>query len=240
MNTLSIVVAAGFVLLSLFIAYISIRQLKLCVARAKLSEHLHQKILSRSLGLLITWFILISGLALTGFTQRADWFPFNLILIVVPPVIAAFILVFSQTGGVLLKHIPLSGLTYLQSFRVVVEVLLWMLFLNEKLPVHMTFEGKNYDILAGLTAPVVALTLSKNKIVMILWNLFSMALLLNIFITGILSAPTPIQQFFAEPGSALLMKFPFILLPAFLVPMALLVHLLSLRKLFGNGHLQDS
>lgn len=239
MNILFVFVAAGFVVLSLFIAYIALQQLQISAERAKLSVQQQRKMLSRSLGVLIIWFFLIAFLSLSGIMQRYAWHSANIMLVLMPPVLAVFMIAFSRRGGILLKHIPLSGLTYLQSFRVVVEVLMWMLFLNEQLPVHMTFEGRNYDILAGLTAPVVALTLSKNKIVMIFWNLFSLALLLNIFITGILSAPTPFQQFFAEPGTAILMKFPFVLLPAFLVPMALLLHLLSLRKLFGNGHLQD-
>lgn len=239
MNILFVFVAAGFVVLSLFIAYIALQQLQISAERAKLSVQQQRKMLSRSLGVLIIWFFLIAFLSLSGIMQRYAWHSANIMLVLMPPVLAVFMIAFSRRGGILLKHIPLSGLTYLQSFRVVVEVLMWMLFLNEQLPVHMTFEGRNYDILAGLTAPVVALTLSKNKIVMIFWNLFSLALLLNIFITGILSAPTPFQQFFAEPGTAILMKFPFVLLPAFLVPIALLLHLLSLRKLFGNGHLQD-
>ncbi len=239
MNTLSVVAASGFVLLSLFIAYIALQQLKLCVVRANLSIQEQQKILSRSVGVLIIWFSLISFLSLSEIAQRYTGYSAYVMSVVMPPVFAVFIIAFSRSGGILLKHVPLSGLAYLQSFRVVVELLVWVLFLDQKLPVHMTFEGKNYDILAALTAPVVALTFSKNKIIMVLWNLFGLALLLNIFITGILSAPTPFQQFFAEPGSALLMKFPFVLLPAFLIPMALLLHLLSLRKLFDNRHLQD-
>jgi|DewCreStandDraft_4_1066084.scaffolds.fasta_scaffold32180_2 hypothetical protein len=236
MNTLSAIAAAGFVLISLFIGHIILKQLKLTVQHTGWTAPQQRQLLSRSAGLLIIWLLTLSFFSIMGITQRSSWFPLNIAAVLIPPFTGVFAIAFSRRSSTLLKHLPLSGLTYLQSFRVVVEMLMWGLFLNDKLPVHMTFEGKNYDILAGLTAPVVALTLSKNKIIMILWNAFSMALLLNIFVTGVLSAPTPFQQFFAEPGSALLMKFPFVLLPGFLIPVALLLHLLSLRKLFGNGH----
>ena len=43
--------------------------------------------------------------------------------------------------------------------------------------------------------------------------------------------PTPFRVFMKEPANTVVMKFPFILLPTFLVPLAYGLHFLSLRQL---------
>ena len=100
----------------------------------------------------------------------------------------------------------------------------------------MTFEGRNFDILAGITAPIIAYfgltktTLSRQTI--LLWNFICLALLLNIVINALLSAPSPIQKFaFDQPNIAIL-NFPFSWLPTFIVPIVLFGHLTSIRQLF--------
>ena len=100
----------------------------------------------------------------------------------------------------------------------------------------MTFTGRNFDILAGLTAPLIYyfgyVKQKLNRTTLIIWNLISLGLLLNIVINALLSAPSPIQQFaFDQPNTAIL-YFPFSLLPTFIVPVVLFAHLVVLRQLF--------
>lgn len=135
---------------------------------------------------------------------------------------------FSPTTRKWLRHVSLTGLTFIQSLRIPANLLLWVMFLWGSLSVQATFEGSNYDILAGLTAPVIALGASKNKVIMVLWNCFSLSLLLYFSATSLLAATTPLQQFYAAPGTDSLFRFPFILLPAFLSPAFIFMHLLSL------------
>ena len=40
--------------------------------------------------------------------------------------------------------------------RVGVEVVLFWLFIKRVVPESMTFEGRNFDIISGITAPFVA------------------------------------------------------------------------------------
>ena len=99
----------------------------------------------------------------------------------------------------------------------------------------MTFEGRNFDILAGITAPIIVwMAFRKNQInrpLLITWNLVSLLLLLNIVITAILSIATPIQQFgFEQPNRAVL-YFPYIWLPAIIFPIVLFTHLASIFQL---------
>ncbi|GIV38000.1 MAG: hypothetical protein KatS3mg032_2379 [Cyclobacteriaceae bacterium] len=228
---ISNVAGIGFVLLSAFVFGIAFKQLKISFNRAGMAGSGRQ-LRMRITAVMGIWLLVVIALSFNKVLVQEHWIILALVLL---PLLLTGIIVFSPGTAAWLKHIPLSGLTYMQSLRVVVALLLWMLFLNNCLPVHLTFEGKNFDVLAGLTAPVVALTLTRNKIVMVLWNVFSLAILLNVLMLVLLSAPGSLRLFPAGPGTGLMLKFPYLLLPAFLIPFFIMVHLLSLRKLFGNG-----
>jgi hypothetical protein len=101
----------------------------------------------------------------------------------------------------------------------------------------MTFEGRNFDIFSGLTAPVIYYSgfikkrLGKN--VILLWNFICLGLLINIVVNAILSAPFPFQMFaFDQPNIAIL-YFPFVWLPGCVVPLVLLSHLATIRQLLN-------
>jgi hypothetical protein len=102
----------------------------------------------------------------------------------------------------------------------------------------MTFEGRNFDILCGLTAPFIYYfgyvkpVLSKK--ILLAWNVICLLLLANIAIIAVLSAPLPIQQLaFDQPDIALL-YFPFVWLPCFVVPVVLFAHLTTIRRLYAK------
>jgi hypothetical protein len=131
----------------------------------------------------------------------------------------------------LAAHLNLKVITQLQVFRVLVEIVLWLLFLQNQLPVQMTFEGRNFDILAGITAVIAANYFINNKRWMIAWNIFGLLLLLNIVVIALLSMPTPFRVFHNEPSNIIVTHFPYVFLPTFLVPLAYLLHFISLKKL---------
>jgi hypothetical protein len=58
--------------------------------------------------------------------------------------------------------------------------------------------------------------------------------LANIVITAVLSAPTPFQVLSFEQANMGVFKFPLTLLPGLIVPLVLLSHLLSIKKLKQN------
>ncbi len=99
----------------------------------------------------------------------------------------------------------------------------------------MTFEGRNFDILAGITAPIIAyLAFTQKKISrngLLIWNFICLALLANIVVNAFLSVPSPVQQFaFDQPNIAIL-YVPFSWLPTFVVPVVLFAHLASIQQL---------
>jgi hypothetical protein len=103
----------------------------------------------------------------------------------------------------------------------------------------MTFEGRNFDIITGVTAVLLTTRLSSlvllNKLprfAIILWNMMGLALLINFVAIAFLSMPTPFRYFMNEPANTIVTEFPISLLPAFLVPLAYMLHILSVRKAF--------
>lgn len=158
---------------------------------------------------------------------------------ILPTILTIILLFMTQNGRQFIDSLPLKNLTYLNIVRIPVEIVLFWLFLNKAIPELMTFEGRNFDIFAGITAPFIAyFGLLKRKLsrrTILVWNFICLGLLLNIVVNALFSAPSPIQKFaFNQPNIAIL-NFPFSLLPTFIVPIVLFVHLTSIRQLLNKN-----
>lgn len=182
---------------------------------------------------LVAWAAFLVVWSLSGMASRFEMFPINMAPVLIVPFIAIIVFVFSKRTLSVLSALPAKAIVQLQVFRVFVELLLWALFVENLLPVQMTFEGRNWDILSGLTAPLAALFLSKSKWGLAIWNVVCLGLLINIVTVAILSMPTDLRVFNNEPANTIVAEFPFILLPGMLVPLAYGLSLLSLRQLFS-------
>ena len=195
------------------------------------SENLIQYVL---LGILF-WLATIGVLAHLGFFANFNVLPPRILVAIIPPVILTIILLRSKVFSNILAHIPRSWLVYIQSFRIVMEIILWMGMLAGFVPFQMTFTGFNYDIIVGITAILGGMVFfgkgRLRRFEAIIWNVFGILLLL--FIVGIatVSAPGPLQIFTNEPANRMIAFVPFIWLPGFLVPFALAMHLFSLKQL---------
>jgi hypothetical protein len=168
-------------------------------------------------------------------------FPLNVMPILAVPMIAILAFTFSKAGKEILLQIPVENLIRIQAFRFFVELLLWALYLENQAPVQMTFEGRNFDVLSGISAPIIALLIKKEKISktgLVIWNLACLGLLINIVATAILSMPTPLRVFMNEPPNTIVTLFPVSWLPTLLVPLAYGLHFLSLRQLYLKDNIQ--
>jgi hypothetical protein len=73
------------------------------------------------------------------------------------------------------------------------------------------------------------------------WNLLGIADLIVAVSTGFLTAPSAFQMFAFEPPNELISMFPLVLIPTFLVPLAILLHVISLIQLGrASAHVGDS
>lgn len=187
------------------------------------------------LSVLLIWLVLQAVIALTGFYAVTDVMPPRFPLLVAPALCFIFLLFVTPGGRVFLDQLDLQTLTILHVIRIPVELVLYWLFLFHVIPEVMTFEGRNLDILSGLTAPLIFyFVFIKKKLspkMLLWWNILCIGLLFNIVTYAVLSAPGPFQQLsFNQPNIAVL-HFPFIWLPCCVVPLVLLSHLASIRLL---------
>lgn len=185
------------------------------------------------------WLTLQALLSLNNiYNTDTNSFPPKIVLMGIFPLFFLILILFiTSKGRQFIDNLPLKNITYLNSVRIPVELVLYGLFLHKTIPQIMTFEGTNFDILAGISAPLIAFYAFKKRKLhlnfVLLWNIISLGLLLNIVITAILSAPSPIQKIaFDQPNIAIL-NFPFCWLPTFIVPIVLFGHLVSIRKLIS-------
>ena len=98
----------------------------------------------------------------------------------------------------------------------------------------MTWHGWNFDVLTGLSAPLVAWLAARGRLGVrgiVVWNGAGLRLLANVVTIAILSTPTPLRVFANEPANTFVAAWPWVWLPTFLVPAALFGHLLAFRKL---------
>jgi hypothetical protein len=161
-------------------------------------------------------------------------FPPKIFLLGILPTILAILILFSTARGrQFIDSLPLKNLTYLHVVRLPVELVLFWLFLNRAVPQLMTFEGRNFDIIAGISAPIIAYfgfvkaKLSRRTI--LVWNFICLGLLANIVVNALFSAPSLFQKFAFEQPNIAILYFPFSWLPTFIVPMVLFSHLVAIR-----------
>lgn len=185
--------------------------------------------------ILLIWLIVQSLIASTGFYTVTNTLPPRMMALLAPPMLCIAILFIRAKGRNYIDTLNTEWLNWLHTVRVPVEICLLLLFNAGLVPKLMTFEGINFDIISGLSAPLVVYygyrrkTWSKN--ILLTWNIICLALLFNIAYHGILSVPTPFQRFGFEQPNIGLTYFPYVLLPGFIVPAVLFAHLVSIRQL---------
>jgi hypothetical protein len=188
--------------------------------------------------ILIGWVILQTVLGLSGFYINTTALPPRFIFLAAPALLLIAVIFISSKGKQFTDGLSLKYLTILHIVRIPVELVLLWLFLNKTVPQLMTFEGRNFDIAAGITAPVIYyfgfIKKRLSKKIILLWNFICLALLINIVVNAVLSAPTPIQQFAFEQPNIAVLYFPYNLLPAVIVPLVLFSHLASIRQLLHS------
>lgn len=181
------------------------------------------------------WLALTATLAERGFFEDFYSLPPHMLLAIGPPLLVLLALTFAGRLDALLAALPRSWPVGAQTFRIVVELVLWRLAVAGVAPEIMTFTGRNVDILVGLSAPVVAYFCFVRRAwperVAVWWNVAGIVILLNVVVHAQLSAPTRFRVFETEPPTTFIGDLPYIWLPAFLVPLAWLLHALSLRQL---------
>ncbi len=194
---------------------------------------------SRSLwwivAVIVTWTALTGGLALSGaLADFASGQPRIPILALTQLAFMVWIAWFSRWSGYL-AQIPQTSLIGLQCFRIPVELLLAELANRKLLAIEMTFYGRNFDILAGATALLLAVWLRRNgeeslRPIVLGWNVIGLCLVTAVLVHGMLSVPYSFQLLHLSVPTFVIASFPVVWLLTVLVPIAYLLHFISIRR----------
>ena len=188
-----------------------------------------------------TWLVVQAILAVGGFFQKFD---------VMPPRTFAFgplpffilTIAYLIVGRKFLDQLPLAVLTWIHIIRIPVECCLLWLSQHGLVPVEMTFEGRNLDILSGLSAPIIYFFAFRNgqvnRKLLIVWNIVALSLLSNIVTIAVLAFPSRFQSIGLEHPNIAVTYFPFVWLPSIIVPIVFFCHVVSLYRLFFTERLE--
>lgn len=196
----------------------------LCIALFHYANHKNSKLTI----IIICYAIMQSTIAYFGFYQNVNAFPPRVVFVMFPFLVFIYLGLRSNILNPIIQQKNLTKSTLVHIVRIPVEIVLYLLYTYQMVPKLMTFEGRNYDIIIGLLAPIAAFLFHKKKIshqLLLLFNFIGLGFVLFILVNGVLSAQTQLQQFaFDQPNKAIL-YFPFILLPSIIVPIVVFTHL---------------
>ncbi len=207
------------------------------VRSLKLPETKQKQILTASALILFGWFFFSIAIALFGFYHVSQNIlsPLVPIAFIVPVAIGATWLQSSKTLQKILKVFPQHWLISLQIFRILGIVFI-MLYLQGLLPAFFAIPSGVGDMLVGGFAPIVAYWYWKKKNnykqVVKIWNYLGIIdLLIAIGVGIILAIQVPIGVSLSTPSTEIMTIFPLVMIPAYAVPLAVVLHLFSLWKL---------
>jgi hypothetical protein len=184
---------------------------------------------------LTLWAVVATLLAYRGVFQIQDVAgapAVGINLVVVWAMLAAGLIFSASLRGLLTRQ---TSLIRLHLWRLVGLVFL-ALMMRGQLPALFAVPAGLGDILIAMTAPWVARTLDARggRRRALIWNLLGMADLVVAVGLGIMTSPGPANVFHTTPTSEVMTTFPMVLVPAFLVPLAFTLHVVSLWQLrFG-------
>ena len=187
-------------------------------------------------GVLSLWAVVATTLAYRGVfePQAAESFP---------PVGTNLVVVLSVLFLSLITSVSLRRLLTRQSQLIrlhvwrLVGIVFLLLMVSGQVPALWALPAGIGDILVGVTAPWVAhdVETRRGKRRAVIWNLFGLSDLVVAVGLGIMTSPGPTQVFQTVPTSELMAHFPLALVPTFLVPLAFVLHVVSLWQLVAGA-----
>ncbi len=186
------------------------------------------------LTLIVGWIFFISVQTFNGYFTNLSGIPRLPLMVGITLVAILSLFVWPRTRRILMR-MPITTLHYIHIVRVPVEMVLWWLAVSRAIPMDMTFEGSNLDIISGISAPFAAVFMvgarSKSRIGAIIWNVIALALLINIVLMAINYMPYYYTPSGGQTANLGVFYFPYVLLPTFIVPVILFSHLVSIYQL---------
>lgn len=183
---------------------------------------------------LILWLFTAYKLAKIDFFKVSvnSVFP-NIVFTFTPLIAGVLLLKYSKTIGQIRKNISQPFLIGIQTYRTL-GVAFLLLWLKGELPAEFAIPAGLGDILIGVSALFVGYFSYKNAQSTRLikyWNVLGILDLVLAVTLGFLSSPGIAHIIATEDPNILISSYPLVLVPAFGVPLSILLHILSLQKI---------
>jgi len=181
----------------------------------------------------VAWSAAINGVFRPGASPlRVPLVPLAIFL---PVIIGAPLLLLLKRVGQVLDAMPATWLVALQLSRVFGSVFL-AAWLGGQAPGVFALPAGIGDVLTGLFAVPAALAVATATAqgwrAGITWNIFGLADYAVAITLGLITAPGPLQLIVTSVPNIGAAAYPNVLIPAYTVPSAILLHALSLRQLY--------
>ena len=180
----------------------------------------------------VLWLAVFGAVSASGILET-PMLPPPAMLFMVASMLGAIIVAFSRVGA-RLSGLPVAALVGFQAFRLPLEIVLHQWAREGVLPVQMTFNGHNFDIVTGVLAIVVGALARRGRAPRALvlgFNVVGLGLLITVGAIAIMSSPIPLRTYFNDPPVLLAFYFPYGWIVPVCVAGALLGHLLVFRAL---------
>jgi hypothetical protein len=179
---------------------------------------------------LSAWFVLVVILGAT----RALYYEHGLgmpglgVAVALPVVILCLTVARAKSLREAFHRVPLWLLIGVHTVRLL-GISFIILYAAGRLPAPFAPVAGWGDIFIGATAPLVAWLVYRQganaRPILWIWNIIGLADLIAAVGLGATSSPGPARLIFAEPSSAIMTTLPWLLIPGFLVPILLTVHI---------------
>ena len=198
-------------------------------------ETLKRKKVLLVIGLSI-WHIYLFLVAKSGFIQDLSFPPRFALTMILPAFIFTGIFITKNRNNAWITKIPTSHLFFFQSFRILVESLFALSFIEGLLHKEVTIHGYNFDMIYAITVLIVGFIAFRSKTpnlkLIKAWNylgLLVIASIIFVFMTtiyapGLYGADAPLMPIEAT-------QYPYVLIAGYLMPVAVFIHVLSIAQL---------
>lgn len=205
------------------------------LAKADWPAHDRARVMGWSAVILIGWFAAAVALAAGGaYRVDQDGIPTIQYGFLLPILIGGLLIWRSPLVARIIDAVPQQWIVSVQLYRAL-GVIFLILYATEKLPGLFAWPAGVGDIAIGLLAPVVGLAYARaprdSAGLVSAWNIFGILDLVVALTTGFITSPSALQPFVVQPPNELMSIFPMVLIPTYLVPLSIVLHLASLAKL---------
>jgi hypothetical protein len=182
-----------------------------------------------------SWFAAIALVAVTGLFNRPGIPPLPIGIAATVPILA-FAIAYATSHRVreFLLGLDRRVLTLLHTWRVV-GIVFVLLYLRGQLPASFALPAGIGDILIGISAPVVARFARSNsrrdRARLLVWHWLGIIDLVMAVSLGILNSSGPLGILPHSVDTHVMGALPLTLIPTFLVPLAVILHVIVLAQL---------